>query len=716
MPGKVFPFGPFARLLQPAAPTARNTTAAIAGAQRLRFVRANTKIIRNNPSNDATGISNSRGAPHRPEGPATGGVPLQNVVTEIPVFTDPVPVSTMLVGVTEQVIVGVLGSQLKSTVPLVPGEPVSTIGNTAVSPGLTVALVLPFPPAVNVNVFGDCVVPLSATVCGLSIALSVIVKVPLLGSVPVGVKVTLMVQEFPTVTPLVSMQLPLATANGPLAEICEKLITAPLLLVLVTVTGIGALVAFCSVDGKVRLVGATVTVVCGTSVVPFNGTLCGLFGALSAIESVPLLGSVPEGVNVTAIVHEAPAAIGEASVEQVPPETANGPPSPAEMLVNEIVPPPVLVFFTVTDIGLLVVFCAVAGNVKLPGVICTEITGIKVVPFNGTLCGLFGALSAIVKVPLLAAVPVGVNVTAIVQLAPAASGEASVEQVPPETANGPSPVEIFVNVIVPPPVLVFFTVTDIGLLVVFCSVAGNVNVPGVTVTEIVCAVVVPLNATNCGLPVALSVIDKFPLLAAVPVGVNVTVIVHVAFCAMPAPLVEQVPPETAKGPVVEILEKVMFVAKLLVFFTVTVIGALVVFSICAGNVRLGGVVVSEIVCTNVVPLNGTSCGLPVALSVTDKFPLLGAVPVGVNVTVIVQVAFCAIPGPDVEQVPPETAKGPVVEIAEKVTFVAVLLVFFTVTVIGALVTFCTVAGNVSDGGVNVTDIAGGVVVPLKGTN
>jgi len=275
------------------------------------------------------------------------------------------------------------------------------------------------------------------------------------------------------------------------------------------------------------------------------------------------------------------------------------------MLVNEIVPPPVLVFFTVTDMGLLVVFCAVAGNVKLPGVICTEITGINVVPFNVTLCGLFGALSAIESVPLLGAVPVGVNVTVIVQLAPAASGELSTAQLPPDTANGPVG-EIFVKVTVPPPVLVFFTVAVIGLLVVFCSVAGNVRVPGVTVTEMVCTVVVPLKATNCGLPVALSVIDRFPLLGAVPVGVNVTVIVHEAFCAMPGPVVEQVPPETAKGPVVEILEKVMFVAKLLVFFTDTVIGALVVFTICAGNVTLGGVVVSEIVCINVVPLNGTN--------------------------------------------------------------------------------------------------------------
>jgi len=64
-------------------------------------------------------------------------------------------------------------------------------------------------------------------------------------------------------------------------------------------------------------------------------------------------------------------------------------------------------------------------------------------------------------------VPAGVNVTAIVQLAPDASGALSVEQVPPETANGPSPVEILEKVMVCDAVLVFFTVTDIGELAVF---------------------------------------------------------------------------------------------------------------------------------------------------------------------------------------------------------------------------------------------------------
>ena len=349
------------------------------------------------------------------------------------------------------------------------------------------------------------------------------------------------------------------------------------MLVFFTVTVMAPLVVPCAVGGNIRLAGVTITVVCGTSVVPFNGTFCGLFTALSVIVRDPELGEVPIGVNVTMIVQLIPAGIGSASVEQVPPVTANGP-SPVVIFENEIVPPPVLVFFTVTDIGALGVFCNVAGNVKLPGVICTAICGTSVVPLKGTSCGLLAALSVIVKVPLLGDVPVGVNVTAIVQLAPAASGELSVEQVPPETANGPSPVEIFVNEMVCDAGLVFFTVTDIGELAVFCSVAGNVSDAGVTVT-VGCPAVVPCSVTICGLPdVALSVIVKAPVLAAVPVGVKVTKMVQLAPAPSGEASVEQVPPDTANGPEVEMFEKDSVSDPALVFFTVTVIGALVVFS------------------------------------------------------------------------------------------------------------------------------------------
>jgi hypothetical protein len=200
----------------------------------------------------------------------------------------------------------------------------------------------------------------------------------------------------------------------------------------------------------------------------------------------------------------------------------------------------------------------------------------------------------------------------------------------------------------------------------------------------------------------LSVTDKFPLLGAVPVGVNVTVIVQLAFCAIPAPVVEQVPPETAKGPVVEIFENVTFVAVVLVFFTVTVIGALVVPCACAGKVSEGGVKVTEIACAVVVPLRVTVCGFPVALSSNTSVPELGAVPVGLNVTRIVHEVSGAIPVPPVAQVPPATANGPVVVALVKTAFAALVLLFSTVTVIGALVVPCACAGKVT--------LAGNVIV------
>ena len=181
----------------------------------------------------------------------------------------------------------------------------------------------------------------------------------------------------------------------------------------------------------------------------------------------------------------------------------------------------VAVFFTVTDIGELAVPCSVAGNVSDGGVTVTA-SFAPVVPCNGTNCGLPEvALSASVKVPAARSRSRGSECDGMVQVDPAAIGEASVEQVPPEIANGPLMV-MLENVSVSAPVLVFFTVTVIGALVVFCACAGNVTMAGVTITVVTCAVVVPLNVTVCGLPVALSLIESVPLLGAVPVGVNVT--------------------------------------------------------------------------------------------------------------------------------------------------------------------------------------------------
>jgi hypothetical protein len=163
---------------------------------------------------------------------------------------------------------------------------------------------------------------------------------------------------------------------------------------------------------------------------------------------------------------------------------------------------------------------------------------------------------------------------------------------------------------------------------------------------------------------------------------------------MPLPVVEQVPPETANGPVVAIFEKVTLMAVLLVFFTVTVISALVVFCACAGKVSVVGVTVTVAVVVAVVPLSVTVCGFPVALSSNTSVPLLGAVPVGVNVTNTVQAFPGEMPAPPSVQVPPaDTAKGPVIVKLVRIAFATLLSLFVSVTVTGPLVVFCVVAGK-----------------------
>jgi hypothetical protein len=160
------------------------------------------------------------------------------------------------------------------------------------------------------------------------------------------------------------------------------------------------------------------------------------------------------------------------------------------------------------------------------------------------------------------------------------------------------------------------------------------------------------------------------------------------------PVVEQVPPETANGPVVEIFEKVTLIAVALVFFTVTVISALVVFCACAGKVSVAGVTVTVAVVVAVVPLNVTVCGLPVALSSNTSVPLLGAVPVGVNVTNTVQEFPGETPAPASVQVPPAaTAKGPVIVKLLRTAFATLETLFVSVTVTGPMVVFCGVGGK-----------------------
>jgi len=136
--------------------------------------------------------------------------------------------------------------------------------------------------------------------------------------------------------------------------------------------------------------------------------------------------------------------------------------------------------------------------------------------------------------------------------------------------------------------------------------------------------------------VALSSITKVPELGAVPVGVNVTRIVHELSGVMPAPPKVQLPPATANGPVVVAVLSTAFTTLVALLVTVTIIGALVVPCACAGNATLAGnVIVSG--CTP-VPDKLTVCTVfgPFALLVTVNSPCTAPAPVGANETVTLQ--------------------------------------------------------------------------------
>jgi hypothetical protein len=146
------------------------------------------------------------------------------------------------------------------------------------------------------------------------------------------------------------------------------------------------------------------------------------------------------------------------------------------------------------------------------------------VPDRPPACGLVLALSVMVSVPVRLPKAVGVNVTEISQVAPAANVLGDNGQVEvwakspdveiPETVSGT--------------VWLFFRVTLCPGLVVLTTRLEKVRLAGSKVTG---AVPVPLSSASCGEFVALSLTVSVPVRAPTAVGVNVTEIVHLSFVA-----------------------------------------------------------------------------------------------------------------------------------------------------------------------------------------
>jgi hypothetical protein len=153
---------------------------------------------------------------------------------------------------------------------------------------------------------------------------------------------------------------------------------------------------------------------------------------------------------------------------------------------------------------------------------------------------------------------VGVNVTATVQVAAAATGF-EVEQVVPEVAMAKGLVtEIAVKVRLALPVLVSVMVCD-GLAVP----TGSGGKVGDTDKLTVGPVPVPLKLTVCGLPLALSVRAISPVLVWIAVGVKVTETVQLAEAARELPQLL----DWAKSPEAVMLEMVRVALPVLINVT-----------------------------------------------------------------------------------------------------------------------------------------------------
>ena len=159
------------------------------------------------------------------------------------------------------------------------------------------------------------------------------------------------------------------------------------------------------------------------------------------------------------------------------------------------------------------------------------VPGATPVPDRVTICGLPLALSVTVIVPGWLPVAVGVNVTLMVQFAPAAT---DVPQVLLCAYCVLAAMLVMLSAVLP----MLLSVTVCGPLVV-----PDAWLPKLTLFEDrlttgpAAAVPVPVKLTVCGLPAALSVMVIVPVRVPVAVGVNVTLIVQLAPTATKPPQV-----------------------------------------------------------------------------------------------------------------------------------------------------------------------------------
>src|SRR5437016_5277975 len=205
----------------------------------------------------------------------------------------------------------------------------------------------------------------------------------------------------------------LVAAKSP--EAANELIVKAAAPVFVSVTVIGALVVASSWLPKSRLVGANPT----ARAVPrlHCRHLCGLPPASSASDSVPVRAPEAVGVKVTLMVQVPLAANVAGPTENYPLSLHDALPileAANELIVKAAAP----VFVSVTVIGALVVASSWLPKSRPVGANPTP--GAVPFPLRENICGLPPASSASDSVPVRAPEAVGVKVTLMVQVPPAA--------------------------------------------------------------------------------------------------------------------------------------------------------------------------------------------------------------------------------------------------------------------------------------------------------
>ena len=481
----------------------------------------------------------------------------------------------------------------------------------------------------------------------------------------VGVKSTAIMHEPEAATGLEVEQVVLgSSAKSPLAV--RVVIVSGLLPVFVNVTDCAAEVAPANVLPNARLEGVSDTP--GALPLPLRVMVCVPPLALSRIMTTPVRVPLVVGVNVTAIVH-VPEAVSGVEVEQVVLGSSTKSPLEARAVMeSELVP----LLVSVTGCAAAVVPTRVLPKVRLEGVNVTP--GAVPVPVRAMVCAPPLALSVMVMTPVRTPLAVGVKVTAIVQVFPAATGVEIEQVVPASRAKSPLAARaVMESELVP----LLVSVTDCAVAVVPITVLPKVRLEGVNVTP--GAVPVPLNAMVCVPPLALSVMVMTPVLTPLATGLNVAAMRQVLPAGTGLEVEQVVLGSRAKSP---LASKAVIVSALLPeLVNVTDCAAAVVPTTVLPKVRLDGL--SEIPGAMPVPVSA-AVFVPMPETILSV-PLRTPVAVGANVTPTTHVAP-ALSALAVEQVVvgPSTLKSPLAATLVKLTAAVPLLV--TVRLCALLVT------------------------------